>query len=176
MSRLFWGRKELNFISRISAELIQHVVRQTCYYYAVLAEQTVTDDLYNEAITKVTADPVAVNALVYYENTTDQVTALPPDSKYALDVHFHTQELVDRNLAPKMGDFIQFGDIVFEVYSVSQPQLVFGQIEQKVMTKCTCGPARKGQFDPVRRPSPVAREDQNAPLYSTQPDPRSKRR
>ena len=67
------------------------------------------------------------------------------------------------------GDFVQFGEIVYELYSVTQPQLVFGQIDQKIMTKCVCGPARKGQFDPVKQPSPVPREDQNAPLYSAQP-------
>lgn len=176
MSRKFWGRKELSFIGAINKELIQAVVGQVVYYYEVLADQTTTNDLYNEAITKRTAAPVSSNALVYYENTMDRVTSLPPDSQFNLDVYFHTQELAERRLSPKMGDFVQFGEIVFEIYSVSQPQLVFGQIEQKIMTKCVCGPARKGQFDPVKQPMPVPREDQNAPLYPTQPDPRSKRR
>lgn len=175
MPRKFWGRKEDQFVSSISKELIQAVIGQEVFYYAVSFEQTTTNDLYNEAITKVTSAPVKCNALVYYQNTTEVVNAISADSANPLDIHFHTQELADRGLNPKMGDFVQFGDLVYEIYSVTQPQLVFGQIEQKIMTKCVCGPARKGQFDPVKQPLPVAREDLQAPTYSAEP-PRSKGR
>ena len=172
MSRKFWGRKEINFVGAITKELIQAVIGQEVVYFAVSLEHTTTHDLYNEAIAKATSAPVGCNALVYFQNTNDRVTVFPPDSQFTLDVYFHTQELVDRSLDPKMGDFVQFGTLVYEVYSVSQPQLMFGQIEQKVMTKCVCGPARKGQFDPTKRPSPVAREDLQAPLYSAEPPAR----
>ena len=159
----------------MNRELIQRVVGQEIYYYAVLTEQTRRNDLYNEAVVKMWAPPVRVNCLLYYENTTEQIGTLPPDSKFNVDVHFHTDELTDRNLLPKMGDFLQFGEIMYEIYTVTHPQLIYGMIEQKIMTKCTAGPARKGQFDPPRQPSPSAKFDSNAPQYPEQPGGRVKR-
>lgn len=154
------------FVNAITKELVQEVVGQEVIYYQVLSEQTRANDLYNEAIQKIYAQPVKLNALVYYENTTEQVTNFPADSKFKVDVHFHVGELNDRRLDPKMGDFVQFGTVVYEILNVTQPQMAFGQIEQKVMTKCSCGPARQGQFGMPRQPGQTAGIDKNAPRYS----------
>lgn len=162
----FVGRKELEFISRITKELVQKIVGQEVIYYAILAERTRTNDLYEEAIVKVHAAPVRANALVMYENTTEAVTSFQPDSKFHVDVYMHQRELDERNLAPKMGDFVKFGEVLYEVYSVAHPQIAFGMIDQKVMAKLNCGPARQGQFmpAPLRTPDPP-HFDQNAPKY-----------
>jgi hypothetical protein len=169
VARRFIGQKELAFIARVNRELIQRVVGQEITYYQVLAEQTQTNDLYNEAVHKAYAQPVRVNCLVYYENTQEVVTNFPPDMKFKIDVFFHNAELVDRNLVPKMGDFVQFGEVLYEIYQATQPQLVFGQIDQKVMTRCTCGPARQGQVGLVKQPVPTPTRDPLAPRYSAQP-------
>ncbi len=168
MSRKFISQKEIAFIDNVNRELIQRVVGQQVFYYEILAEKTKKNDLYNEAVTKMWAPPVATNCLLYYENTQEQIGALPPDNKSRIDVYFHTGELRDRNLSPKMGDFLLFGDTYYEIYQVIQPQLVYGMIEQKIMTRCTCGPARKGQFSPPKQPLPEPHHDQNAPQYKTQ--------
>lgn len=173
MSRKFIARKEVAFINAINKELVQRVVGQEVYYYAVLADKTQMNDLYNEAITKVWAPPVKCNALVKYDNMNEVVGNLPPDSRYALDVHFHKQELDERNISPKMGDYIQFDGIMFEIYSVSEPQYMFGQIENKVMIRCNCGPARKGQFDPPKQPMPVTRHDLQSSKYPELPPNRA---
>ena len=68
------------------------------------------------------------------------------DSVYTIDVYFHTEELSDRNVSPKEGEFIEYGGVYYEVTSVTQPQLVFGQVNNKIMVKCTCVRAREGQF------------------------------
>jgi hypothetical protein len=169
----FISRKEIAFINSVNKELIQSVVGQTVYYYAILPERTKRNDLYNEAVTKVWAPPVRTNCLLYYENTQEQIGSLPPDAKFKIDVYFHTEELRDRGLMPKMGDFLQFGDIVFEIYQVTQPQIIYGMIEQKIMTRASAGPARQGQFDPVKQPMPVTRHDMGAPMYPEQPPQRA---
>lgn len=158
-------------MNAITRELVQDVIGQEVYYYEILAEKTQANDLYNEAIHKVWANPVKCNALVSYENSNEVVGTMPADSKYRLEVQFHQNELVNRNLSPKMGDFILYDSIMFEIYSVSEPQLAFGMIENKVMIKCVCGPARKGQFNPRKEPNPVTRHDANAPNYPEQPRP-----
>jgi hypothetical protein len=176
MGRKFVGRKEIAFSNRITRELVSNVIGQEVTYYQVLAEKTKANDLYGEAINKVFAPPVSVSALVFYENTQEKVGSLPPDSTFKLDVFFPTVELQEKNLAPKMGDFVQFDSILFEIYSSSQPQMAFGLIEQKVMTKCNCGPARKGQALVIKQPMPVTRHDLLAPKYPEQPRPHALKR
>ena len=173
MARKFIGRKEINFVNAVNKELIQRVVGQEVHYYAIVAEKTKRNDLYNEAVNKVWANPVKVNCLLMYENSQEQIGSLPPDAKFNVDVYFHTDELTDRNVAPKMGDFLQFGEVMYEIYQVTRPQIVWGLIEQKIMTKCNCGPARKGQFAPPKQPMPVTRHDMNAPQYPEQPSVRA---
>lgn len=175
MSFMFIGRKELAFTAAITKELVQTVIGQEVFYFAILAEKTKTNDLYNEAIQKVWANPVKCNALVNYENLNEVVGVMPPDSKFKIDVFLHKAELNERNLSPKMGDFIQFGEVIYEIYSVSEPQMAFGMIQEKIMVKCNCGPARKGQFDPIKPATQTANYDLNAPKYSEQPPGRVKR-
>ena len=169
MSRKFIGGKELAFVNAINRELIQGVVGQEVTYYQILAEKTQLNDIYNEAINKVYAVPVKTNCLVYFENSTEVVTNFPADSKYNLDVYFHKAEMDDRNLSPKMGDFVQFGKVLFEIYNSSEPQMAFGQIESMIMIKCVCGPARQGQFNPALAPMPTPGQNLLAPRYSDQP-------
>lgn len=173
MSRKFISRKEVAFVNTVTKELIQRVVGQEVFYYAILADKTKANDLYNEAIEKIWSPAVKINCLVTYENSQEQIGALPPDSKFSLDVYFHTSELIDQNVKPQMGDFLQFDGIMFEIQQVTESQLMWGMIEQKVMTKCNCIPARKGQFDPAKQPQQTTRYDANSRLYPEQPSQRA---
>jgi hypothetical protein len=144
--------KELAFFHAINKELIQSVVEQEVIYYQILAEKTRVDELYNESVKKVWSNPVRINALVMYENTTEQITMLPPDSKFNIDIYFHKQELLERSMSPKMGDFVRFGAVLYEILSVSEPQPIAGMIEHMMMVRCPCTPARRGQFMPPDEP------------------------
>lgn len=90
--------------------------------------------------------PVKINALVKWDNTGVSSTNLGIDSKYTAEIYFHTEELTDRNVVPKEGDFVEFGQVFFEITAVTQPQIVYGQINNKIMTKCICTPSRESQF------------------------------
>jgi hypothetical protein len=165
MSRKFIGRKELALVNAINREVIRDIVGQQVYYYEILADQTAADDLYHEAVQKTYKPPVRVSALVNYENSQEAVTDFPPDMKFKVEVYIAKQELEELSLEPKMGDFVQFGQVMYEVYQTTQPQMLFGMIEEKAMTQLVCGPARKGQFDPKKQPDQRAKEDSNAPKY-----------
>jgi hypothetical protein len=140
--------KELAFFHTVNKELIQSVVEQDVLYYQILAEKTKIDELYGESVKKVWSNPVRVNALVLYENSTEQITMMPPDSKFNIDIYFHKYELTERNMDPKMGDFVKYGRALYEILSVSEPQPIAGMIEEHMMIKCPCTPARRGQFLP----------------------------
>lgn len=138
--------KEIAFINAINKELIQGVVGQVVHYYAISKEQTHPHRLYNESIRKSWLAPVMINARVLYENEQVSSTGQGQDSKYRAEVYFHNLELVERDVRPREGDFLEFGQVFFEIVSVTEPQLVFGQANNKIMTKCVCVPSREGQF------------------------------
>lgn len=146
MSRKFVTARELSFIDGINRELIQEVVGQEVLYYSLMVEGSEVNDIYGEAIRKTWAPPVRVNALVNYDNPSVRSTAIGVDSDYSLEVYFHSAELRERNVEPREGDFLEFGQVHYEIAGVTRPQLVFGQVNDRIMTKCVCVPSREGQF------------------------------
>ena len=146
MSYKFVTEREIAFVNAINREVIQHVVQQSVRYYEILLKETNVHKLYRESIKKTWNAPVDIFARVMYGNSTVTTTNFVPDAQFELDVFFHTQELQERNVSPKEGDFIEYGRVFYEITSVTQPQIVFGEINNKIMTKCTTHRAREGQF------------------------------
>ncbi len=146
MAKKFIDTKSIAYIDAINRQLIQRVINEEVLYYAVSLKQTEVNRLYKEAVKKTVLPPVRANALVKFENPNTRSMDFGMDAQFSLEVYFHNKELVDRNLKPTEGDFIEYGGIFFEITSVTQPQLVYGQIEHKIMTKCVCITSREGQF------------------------------
>ncbi len=146
MSRKFVTSREHALIGSINRELIQKVIGQEVVYYALSREETAVDDVYGEAVEKTWYAPVRLNCLVDFDNPVVKTTGMGLDSEYTLELYVHTAELIDRNLRPWEGDFVEFGQTYFEVTSVTMPQLVFGQVNNKIMTKLSCVSAREGTF------------------------------
>lgn len=146
MAKKFITQREIDFINGITKELLQDVVQEEIKYYAIELDRTTVHRLYDESINKVWSPPVMINALVLYENPNVNFGIFGADDKANLEVYFHLEELKDRNVSPRSGDFVEYGDQFFEILSATEPQLVYGQINNKVMVKCICQPAREGQF------------------------------
>jgi hypothetical protein len=144
--RLFIGDQEINFFNAIGKELIQEIVGQTIVYYSVSNQMTNADDLYGEAMRKTVYVPLEINALVLYEAPTQTTSQFTEDTVYSIEIYFHLHELRERQIEPKNGDFVKFGENFYEVEELTVPDLVFGQIEHKVQVKARCRKARAGQF------------------------------
>lgn len=146
MAKRFITNKEIALIDSINKELIQDFVQQEIIYYAISIEESEVHDVYDESVKKSWMQPVKLNARVRYGNQTSKSTAAGLDSDYSLEAYCHTQELVERNLKPREGDFVEFGQVVFEITSITMPQLAFGQANNRIMTKLVGVPSREGQF------------------------------
>lgn len=146
MSRKFVTEREIAFINSITRELHQHVVDEEVMYYSIDLQQTEVHRLYNEAVKKTWLPPVKITARVLYENLNSVSNQFGIDSQFKLEVYFHRTELDERHLQPREGDYIEYGQQVYEITSVSESSLVFGQINNKLMVKCTCVPSREQQF------------------------------
>ena len=147
MGRLFVGDREVAFFNLVTKELMQKIVCQKVLYYSVSEEHTNTHRLYNEAIRKTVFRPVDVNALVLFNEPVQTATEFTIDTIYSIEVYFFIEELQDRNLVPREGDFVKFGDIMYEIEKLTKPQIVYGQVERSVMVKSICRVSRKSQFE-----------------------------
>ncbi len=144
---LFVNEQEINFFNGISKELIQKIVGQKITYYSISQEHTKVDDLYNEAIRKTVWQPVEINALILYQAPEQTNTGFGVDTLFRIEIYFHKAELLERKVVPREGDFTKFGEVMYEIESLTEPQIVFGQINNKVMLKATCRVSRESQFD-----------------------------
>lgn len=170
MSFKFITALEIAFINEISRELIQHVVGQEITYYEISPELSKTNDMYHESISKTWKTAVKINALVKWDNETSTAGGMGISSQYSLEVYFHTLELEERDIRPREGDFVEFGQVFFEITSVTQPQIVFGQSNNKILTKCVCVPSREGQFQAGNNDAEGV--DNSHPVENTLYDPK----
>ena len=146
---LFLGKKERDLVKQVNDELIERVIGQTIVYYPVDTERTNYHPLYGEAIEKTFLPPVKVNALVEWGGlTTEYEQNLAIGKTSSITVHFHKRRLTeDQNLFVREGDFVQYGEILFEITDLSEPRQVFGQVEHMIEISATCTRAREGLFD-----------------------------
>ena len=146
---LFAGKKERDLVKQVNDELIEQVIGQQILYYPISLEHTNFHDLYGEAIHKTFLPPVRVYALVNFGGVeTSFMNDVGLDKDSNITVHFHKRRLTeDQDLFVRVGDFISYGDIYYEIVSLSEPKQLFGQIDHKFEITATCIKAREGLFD-----------------------------
>ena len=146
---LFLGKKERDLVKQVNDELIERVIGQTIAYYSVDIERTNFHDLYGEALTKTFLPPVRVNALVEFDGITTKYSSnIGLDKESSITIHFHKRRLTeDQDLYVREGDFVLYGDILYEIVTLSEPKQLFGQIDHKLEITAKCIKAREGLFD-----------------------------
>ena len=145
---LFLGKKERDLTKQINDEIIERVIGQTLIYYPISAKYTNYHPLYGEAIQKSYLEPVIIKALVEWqpEETVTSNYGIDKDSKIV--VKFHRRRLTqDQDLFVREGDVIFYGLRFYEIVKLSEPRLLFGQVDQKFEIQATCIRARGGYFD-----------------------------
>tara|TARA_R110002020_G_scaffold3369_1_gene15135 strand:+ start:41 stop:529 length:489 start_codon:yes stop_codon:yes gene_type:complete len=146
---LFLGKKERDLVKQVNDELIERVIGQTIAYYPIDIERTNFHDLYGEALTKTFLPPVRVNALVEFDGITTKYSSnIGLDKESSITIHFHKRRLTeDQDLYVREGDFVLYGDILYEIVTLSEPKQLFGQIDHKLEITAKCIRAREGLFD-----------------------------
>ena len=146
---LFIGKKERDLVKQVNDELIERVIGQQVVYYPISVEHTNFHPLYGEAINKTFLPPVRVFALVDWEGLeTEWTNNIGLDKKSSIVVHFHKRRLADdQDLFVRVGDFVLYGDIYYEIASLSEPKQLFGQIQHRLEGSAKCIRAREGLFD-----------------------------
>lgn len=145
---LFLGEKERNLVKQVNDELIERVIGQTIVYYPISMKHTNFHSLYGEAIKKTFLPPVRVMVLIDWEGTQTTTTGYGIDRAGTIQVHFHKRRLIeDQDLFVQEGDFVLYGEKLYEVITLSQPREMFGQVAHKVEISALCIEARSGVFN-----------------------------
>ena len=145
---LFTGKKEKDFVKQVNDEIIERVVGQTIVYYPISLEHTNFHDVYGEAVDKNFLNPVRVYAMVKYESQNTTTKPLGVDRIEKISVMFHKRRLTeDQDLFVREGDFIQYGNHLYEILSLTEPKWLFGQVDSKFEIAASCVRARESLFN-----------------------------
>lgn len=144
---LFLGDNERKLVKQINDELIERVIGQAIVYYPISREHTNFHPIYGESIQKTFLSPIKINALVTWEGTKTSTDPFGVDRRNSLMVKFHKRRLVeDQNLYVREGDFILYDLSYYEIVSLNESKVLFGQSNSfEIDAKCIR--ARDGVFN-----------------------------
>ncbi len=163
---LFTGQKERDIVKQVTDEVIERVIGTSILYYPISIKHSDFHPLYGEAINKTYLPPVHVEVLAEWEGEDTTTTGFGIDKQSAVTIHFHKRRLTeDQNLFVREGDFIQYGEQKYEIVSLSQPTLLFGQVDYKVEVSAKCVRARDGTFPSESYPDP----EEDDPRFTAAP-------
>jgi len=145
---LFLGEKERNLVKQVNDELIERVIGQVVVYYPLSRENTYYHPLYGEAINKTFLSPIKVQALIKWEGAKTTADNFGIDRTTSITIEFHKRRLVeDQDLFVREGDFVNYGDIFYEIVSLNEPRRLFGQIDHKMEIEAKCIRTRESVFN-----------------------------
>ena len=170
---MFFGQKERDLVKQVNDELAERVLGQTIAYYPISIEESSFNDIYGEAKEKVSLPPVRVFAYVDVQNDHTN-TKYGYEYQTKLTVNFHRRRLVeDQNLFVRVGDFVQYGDIFYEIVKTyNDTRYYFGQVEHKFQISAECVRARDGAFKVTPEiDRPTLRQQEETDVSSPAPRP-----
>mgnify|MGYP003110296600 CR=1 len=146
---MFFGKKERDLVKQVNDEIIERVVGQQVLYFPVDVESTRFHPLYGESVEKTFLPPIRVYALVEFQGVeTSFMENVSLDKATKVLINFHKRRLTeDQNLFVREGDFVRYGDIHYEIVKLSEPKLLFGQVEHRFEIQAECIRARDGLFN-----------------------------
>lgn len=163
MSRLFITTKEINLISDLTKEVIRDLAGQVIYYYPINELKTLSHEVYNEATKKVFDAPIQLPAMVGSPESEIKSSIFGPERLQQLEAYVQHKDMVDMGVNIVTGDFLRYGDTLYEITNVARLMNIYGHAEQLDGYKITATQARKGQFDASQLgPSDVAYADPDA--------------
>jgi len=145
---LFLGQKERDLVKQLNDEIIERIVGQTVTYYPISKEHTNYHSVYGEAVKKTFLSPIKVQALVKWEGSATTTEVFGVDRRTSITVNFHRRRLTeDQDLYVREGDFLLYGDNFYEIVTIANPKLLFGQIDNKFEITAKCIKARESIFN-----------------------------
>lgn len=173
---MFFGKKERDLVKQVNDELAERVIGQPIAYYPISLEESNFNDIYGEAIDKISLPPIRVYAYVEVENEQSN-DRYGYEYQTKLTVNFSEKRVTaDQNLYVRVGDFVQYGDQFYEIVrTYNDTRFYFGQVEHKFQISAECIRARSDSFrvmPAITRPGePSAIEADGSASPASRPGP-----
>ena len=146
---LFTGAKERDFVKHINDEIQERIIGQSVLYFPIDVVNSYKDDIYSESIDKKFLSPIQCYAAVEWgksETYYEEVVAI--DQKAKLVVKFERRRLnEDKDMVVRVGDFLKYGELYFEIKKITLVSDLFGQQNEKYEISCDCIQSRRGIFN-----------------------------
>ena len=147
MARLFITPREMDFISDITKEITKDVIGQVIYYYKTRVDLANAHEVYDEMTERVFDPPVEIDARVAWNPRDVKQDRFGHEATNKIEVYVHFRDLIDRGIKILEGDFFSFGDTFYEIATVKQDKIMFGQVEHKHEIVAKCVRARDTLFN-----------------------------
>jgi len=134
---IFWTEKEHEFIKKLNDELIGKVISQKIIYFKI--KNTTEANIYGESKNKILSEGIEIDALVNIQDKVEQTNrTIGYDTKYTLEVFFQKDNIIEKNAEVAPGDYIKYGNIMYEITSCTETKFVFGMPTKSIMIRCDC--------------------------------------
>ena len=123
----FVPQKEINLFDAMNEELIYDIVGQTFDIYKISVENT-EENLYGESATKYYNVGFRVNCMINYNEPETIQDEFGADTNSSIEMFFQRNNLASGslNFYPEVGDITDWNNHFWEIYSVTEPQLIAG--------------------------------------------------
>ena len=147
MARLFATEQDQQFFNDLTKEFIKDVLGFFVYVFPVSSEKTATNELYDEAIDKVFENPIRIDCIPDQPERSRKMGIHGIDNASTLKIYVQPRDLIDKNIKLYTGDFLLFGDEMYEIDTVVDSMNIYGRPEHKSTITLECHLARTGQID-----------------------------
>ena len=145
----------MDLISDLTKEVIKDVIGQRIFYYPVRTDVTTVHDVYEESTEKVFDTPIELDALVEWSPGEIRTNKFGSEKFHSIEARIHARDLTDKGLRMKIGDFMSYGSVFFEITQVVSISKIFGQVEHITGYKLMGKQAREGLIN-RSAPGPAA--------------------
>jgi len=145
---IFRSRKDIQFVKRVSREVIERVVGEKFTYYAISKELT-RENIYGESKAKIFDPPIEMFGLIQWLDQEITTNQFGQDIIYNIEIHLQEQYLEAIEMVPIEGDYLDYNQQKFEITLVEKPTQIFGKAGQEIGFKLSCRSVRESTFKTI---------------------------
>jgi hypothetical protein len=147
MSRLFVSPRDAKFISDVTKELMKDVIGAKVYYYRLRDDLTSVNETYLEAEEKFFDDPIIIDAFLKKDNHEVRTNSWGKEEYRELKLHFHHEDLIDRDIKPREGDIVAWGEHFYEITGLKEDLELWGDVRYIIGLEAIARQVREGYIN-----------------------------
>lgn len=143
----FVTQRDFEFIQHITRDLIDETMDVGVILYKIVLD-TVKVNIYGESTSKPRYTPVKVNAIVKYDkNTVVTSEGFGVNQTQQVEFRFARRMLQEVNTYPEIGDIVGYNNHYYEIYNITETQLIAGKSQFNTAIICMAHISRRNGID-----------------------------